>query len=144
MNNELPSQKEQQRRSLDQCYADKPHMRERLLEISDMIDTLVAQGCTAHEAEARAIEEIRKLGNGILREWADKSQVKAVTKARAENPNLQLYRKKSPELALDLRRDQRLGAAAAAGAAWGASAALLPAGSDQQSRIFAAVATGAD
>ena len=31
-----------------------------------MIDRLVAQGGTAHEAEAKAIEQIRKLGNGIL------------------------------------------------------------------------------
>ena len=29
-----------------------------------MIDTLVAQDRTAHEAEAKAIEQIRKLGNG--------------------------------------------------------------------------------
>jgi len=97
MSDELPSQKpEQQPRSLDQCYADKPHMRQRLLEISDMVDMLVAQGCTAHEAEARAIEEIRKLGNGILREWADKTEAEAVAKARAANPNLQPYRKKKP------------------------------------------------
>ena len=95
MNNELPSEKlEQQQRSLDECFADKPHLRRRLLEISDMIDTLVAQGCTAHEAEAKAIEQIRKLGNGILTEWAEKSEAAAVSKARAEDPKLQPYRKK--------------------------------------------------
>jgi hypothetical protein len=95
MNNELPSEKpEQQQRSLDECFADKPHLRRRLLEISDMIDTLVAQGCTAHEAEAKAIEQVRKLGNGILTEWAEKSEAAAVTKARAEDPKLGPYRKK--------------------------------------------------
>jgi hypothetical protein len=61
-----------------------------------MIDELVAQGCTAHEAEARAIQEIRKLGNGILTEWAEKSQCAAVAKARADDPKLQPYRKKKP------------------------------------------------
>ncbi len=95
MNNELPSQNSQPIRSLDECFADKPRVRERLLEISDLIDRLVAQGCTAHEAEARAIEEIRKLGNGILSEWADKSQQAAVEKARAQDPKLQAYRKKN-------------------------------------------------
>jgi hypothetical protein len=95
MNSELPSQNSKPLRSLDECFADKPHVRQRLLEISDLIDRLVAEGCTAHEAEARAIEEIRKLGNGILTEWADKSQQAAVDKARAQDSKLQPYRKKN-------------------------------------------------
>ena len=96
MNNELPSESPERTRSLDECFADKPYVRQRLLAISDMIDQLVAQGCTAHEAEARAIEEIRKLGNGILTEWAHKSESAAVAKARAKDPKLQPYRKKKP------------------------------------------------
>jgi hypothetical protein len=95
MNTELPSQNPKQQRSLDECFADKPHVRQRLLEISDMIERLVAQGCTAHQAEARAIQEIRKLGNGILTEWADHSQKAALEKARAEDAKLQPYRKKN-------------------------------------------------
>jgi hypothetical protein len=96
MNCELPSELPKRTRSLDECFADKPHVRQRLLEISDMIEELVAQGCTAHEAEAKAIEEIRKLGNGILTEWAEKSESAAVAKARAQDPKLQPYRKKKP------------------------------------------------
>ena len=96
MNNELPSKSPHQPQSLDERFADKPHLRQRLLEIADMIDELVGQGCTAHEAEARAIEEIRKLGQGILTEWAQKSEAAAVTKARAQEPKLQAYRKKKP------------------------------------------------
>jgi len=96
MNSELPSELPKQPKSLDQRYADKPHMRQRLLEIADMIDELVAQGCTAHEAEVRAIEQIRKLGNGMLTEWAEKSEAAAVAKARAQDSTLQPYRKKKP------------------------------------------------
>jgi hypothetical protein len=96
MNSELPSELPKRTRSLDECFANKPHVRQRLLEIADMIEELVAQGCTAHEAEARAIEEIRKLGNGILTEWAEKSESAAVAKARANDPKLQAYRKKKP------------------------------------------------
>jgi hypothetical protein len=96
MNSELPSELPKRTRTLDECFADKPHVRQRLLEIADMIDELVAQGCTAHEAEARAIEEIRKLGNGILTEWAEKSESAAVAKARTHDPRLQPYRKKKP------------------------------------------------
>jgi hypothetical protein len=95
MNIELLSGKPKEpSRSLDECYADKPHVRERLFEISDLIEALVAQGCTAHEAEARAIEQIRKLGHGILTEWGEKSEAAAVAQARAKDPKLQLYRKK--------------------------------------------------
>ena len=97
MNSELPSHEStNQPQSLDQRFADKPHVRQRLLEIADLIDELVAQGCTAHEAEARAIEEIRKLGQGILTEWAEKCESAAVAKARARDPKLQPYRKKKP------------------------------------------------
>ena len=96
MNSELSAKSNRQPQSLDERFADKPHVRRRLLEIADLIDQLVAQGCTAHEAEARAIEELRKLGQGILTEWAEKSESAAVAKARAQDPTLQPYRKKKP------------------------------------------------
>lgn len=95
MKSELPSDQTKLSRSLDASFADKPHLRQRLLEISDMVDALVAQGCTAHEAEARAIEQVRQLGNGILTEWAQKAEAAAVAKARAKEPKLQPYRKKN-------------------------------------------------
>jgi hypothetical protein len=79
---------------LNERFADKPHVRQRLLEIADLIDQLVAQGYTAHEAEARAIGEIRKLGQSLLTEWAEKAEVVALAKARAQDPELQPYRKK--------------------------------------------------
>jgi len=50
--------------------------------IADMVDQAVAEGCTAHEAEARAIEQIRKLGQEVLKDWA-------------ENPTLIKYGKKN-------------------------------------------------
>jgi len=59
--------------------------------IADMVDQAVAEGCTAHEAEARAIEQIRKLGQEVLKVWA-------------ENPTLIKYGKKTADLALHLRR----------------------------------------
>ena len=58
MNNGLPSHPEDFLLSLDERFADKPHVRKRLLEIADVLDQLVAQGCTAHQAEAKAIDDI--------------------------------------------------------------------------------------
>lgn len=94
MNDELPSASAQKPRSLDERFADKPYTRQRLFEIADLVDKLVAEGCSAHEAEARAIEEIRKMGHGVLTDWAERSEKSAVAKARAGNPKLQPYRKK--------------------------------------------------
>ena len=80
--------------SLDERFADKPHLRRRLLLIADMVDQAVAEGCTAHEAEARAIEQIRKLGQAVLSEWAEKAEPEARKQAQTENPKLINYGKK--------------------------------------------------
>ena len=60
-----------------------------------MIDQSVADGCSAHEAEARAIEQIRQLGNELLTEWAEASAADAVGQAQAQNPKLIDYGKKN-------------------------------------------------
>lgn len=96
MNNELPSQNQDNcSPSLDERFADRPHLRRRLLAIADMIDQAVAEGCTAHEAEARAIEQIRQLGNEVLTDWAQKSEQQARAKTQQEDKALQAYRKKN-------------------------------------------------
>ena len=75
--------------------------------IADMIDQAVAEGCTAHEAEARAIEQIRKLGHEVLTDWAQKAEPDARRQAQAENAKLINYGKKTPDLAFDLWRHLR-------------------------------------
>ena len=80
--------------SLDQRFATRPQLRRRLLLIADMIDQAVAEGCTAHAAEARAIEQVRKLGQEVLTDWAEKSEPEARQQAQAENPKLVHYGKK--------------------------------------------------
>jgi hypothetical protein len=96
MKNELSSQLPQEQRSLDDAFAQKPHLRRRLLEISDMVDAAVAEGVSAHQAEARAIEHIRQLGNALLTEWGEKAEQQARVQAAKEDPTLQPYRKKKP------------------------------------------------
>jgi len=81
--------------SLDERFANRPHLRRRLLTIADLIDQAVAEGCTAHQAEARAIEQIRKLGQEVLLDWAEKSESNACQQAQAENPKLIKYGKKN-------------------------------------------------
>ena len=140
MNFELPSELPKQTRSLDACFADKPHLRQRLLEISDMIDTLVAHGCTAHEAEAKAIEQIRKLGNGILTEWAEKAEAAAELKREPLTLGCGPTEKKTSDLAFDLRGHWRGRAALACGPPRSPGEAFLPLRPDQTERLFFALA----
>jgi hypothetical protein len=96
MNIELPEPNQNTpEQSLDQRFNNRPHLRRRLLKIADMIDQTVTQGCSADEAEARAIEQIRQLGNEVLSDWGEKSEADAVAKAQQDNPKLQPYRKKN-------------------------------------------------
>ena len=96
MKNDLPNSNQHQEQStLDKRFENRPHLRRRLFLIADMIDQAVAEGCTAHEAEARAAEQIRKLGQEILGDWAEKSEPQACQKAQAENPMLIQYGKKN-------------------------------------------------
>ena len=81
--------------SLDERFASRPQLCRRLLMIADMIDQAVAEGWTAHEAEARAIEQIRKLGHEVLTDWAQKAEPDARRQAQAENAQLIHYGKKN-------------------------------------------------
>ena len=97
MNNNLPNSNQrnsQNEPSLDQRFATRPHLRRRLLLIADMIDQAVAEGCTAHEAETRAIEQIRQLGQEVLKDWAEKAEPEFRQQAQAGNPKLIDYGKK--------------------------------------------------
>lgn len=99
MNNESPEPNPNTTRgsdqSLDRLFANRPHLRQRLVTIAHMIDQAVAEGCTAHEAEARAIQQIRQLGKEVLTDWAEKTEAKASQEASQENPKLSPYRKKN-------------------------------------------------
>jgi hypothetical protein len=90
VNTELPNSNPNKPKqpSLDERLADNPRLRHRFQAIVDMVDQAVDQGCTADEAEARAIEQIRKLGHEILTEWAEKAAPQASQKARQQDARL--------------------------------------------------------
>jgi hypothetical protein len=85
MNDELPKKKESAT-PLDERFASRPHVYERLQKIADMMDQAIADGCTADEAEARTIEQIQKLGGELLGDWANEKQQHSVTESQRENP----------------------------------------------------------
>lgn len=52
--------------SLDQRLAHDPILAERMHEIADMRDELLAQGCTLDEVEMKVIEQMRLLAKDLL------------------------------------------------------------------------------
>ena len=86
MNEELPNNK-QPLTPLDARFAARPQVYARLQKIADMLDQAIAEGCTADEAEARAMEQIQKLGGELLGEWASEQQQRSVAESQRENPS---------------------------------------------------------
>ena len=87
MNTELPNSNPKEQ-SLDQRLANNPRLRQRFLAIADMVDQALEEGCTADEAEARTIEQVRKLGQEVLTEWAEKAAPQATQKAQEQDARL--------------------------------------------------------
>jgi len=72
---------------LDERFASRPQVYERLQKIADMMDQAIIDGCTADEAEARTIEQIQKLGGELLGDWANEKQQHSVRESQRENPS---------------------------------------------------------
>jgi hypothetical protein len=91
MNDELSSK---QGRSLDERFKSRPKVYTRLQRIADMMDQAMAEGCTADQAEALAIEQIRKLGAEILSDWAEDKHTRSAEQARQKHPQAIQHAKK--------------------------------------------------
>jgi hypothetical protein len=74
-------------RLLDERFASRPQVYARLQKIADMMDEAISQGCSADEAEARAMEQIQKLGGELLGDWAEEKQQHSVAQSRLESPS---------------------------------------------------------
>ncbi|HMP07618.1 MAG TPA: hypothetical protein PJ982_14810, partial [Lacipirellulaceae bacterium] len=61
MNDEPPVSLSATRRSLEVRLAQRPELRTRLHHLLDTLDHSIADGCDAHVAEERVIEELRQL-----------------------------------------------------------------------------------
>ena len=91
MNDELSSK---QKRSLDERFKSRPQVYARLQQIADMMDQAIAEGCTADQAEAMTVEQIRKLGGELLSDWAQDKHTRSVEKAQQEHPQAIRHAKK--------------------------------------------------
>ena len=88
MKDELPlkSPHVKNRGRLEERLAQRPELLERLHLIVDTLEQSVAEGCDAHDAEDRVIDEIRKLGRTVLGQWAQEASVQIQQQVPKEYP----------------------------------------------------------
>ena len=80
--------------SLEQRLAGRPQVLARFHAITDMLDQALAEGCTADEAEARAIAQVQQLGHELLGDWAQEQQAQSLARAQAAQPHALKHVKK--------------------------------------------------
>ena len=97
MNDEpnVPPAADPSRRNLEARLAARPQLRARLHQILDTLDQSVAQGCDAHAAEDRVIEELRQLGQEFLNQWAEESHAQVQAQVPAQHPGAIRHGKKN-------------------------------------------------
>jgi len=81
--------------SLDQRLAGDPILTERIHQIADMRDELLAQGYSLDEVEAKVIEQMRLLGKELLGGIAQLKAHQAAEQALQENSGTQRDSKKN-------------------------------------------------
>ncbi len=86
MNAELNQSKTE--KSLDERFAQHPHMYEQMQRLADMMEQAVAQGATADEAEELALKQINELGRAILTDWAKVKQERSQSELKAKFPRM--------------------------------------------------------
>jgi hypothetical protein len=72
-----------------------PGLRERIKAILDIAENTSGELITADQAEGKAIEEVKKLGQELLKEWAIQQHEKAMETAKKTHPNAKKHEKKS-------------------------------------------------
>jgi hypothetical protein len=72
-----------------------PGLKERIKAILDIAENTSGELITADQAEGKAIEEVKKLGQELLKEWAVQQHEKALETAKKTHPNAKRHEKKS-------------------------------------------------
>lgn len=87
--------KEEQLKILVARIQAQPGLEKRIEAILDIMENKSGEFLTADEAEGKAIEEIQKLGQELLKGWAVNQQDQAVKKAEQTHPSAKKHGKKN-------------------------------------------------
>lgn len=87
--------KEEQLKNLVMRIQGQPGLEERIEAILDIMENKSGEFLTADQAEGKAIEEIQKLGQELLKGWALNQQNLAVKRAEQTHPSAKKHGKKN-------------------------------------------------
>jgi hypothetical protein len=142
MNDEQQRQK-RRAKTLDERLSSDPQLKERVHQIADLRDELIAQGCSLDEVEAAVVEQIRLLGKELLGSIAQQKCDASAQQAIQKNPLLSRDSKK-----IKMADDSWAGAGhrtgITGGASRGSTSALLPGGWAENWRVLQTIGAGAD
>jgi len=128
-------------KTLDERFASDPQLSERIHQIADMRDELIAQGCSMDEVESQVVEQIRLLGKELLCGIAQEKSDRSTQQALQKDTSLSRDSKKS-KLADHPWNGCRNRASAASGSSWDPVSTILPSSGGEASRLFQRVAAG--
>src|SRR5215831_14173972 len=128
-------------KTLDERFASDPQLSERIHQIVDMRDELIAQGCGMDEVETQVVEQIRLLGKELLCGIAQQKSDRSTQQAMQKDASLSRDSKKS-NLADHPWKGCRNRASAASGSSWYPVSTILPRSGGEASRLFQRVAAG--
>ena len=72
-----------------------PLLADKLSSLLQQFENEIANGMDAHEAEEAVIEALQSFGQGMLQQWALRSEKQSIEDALQQNPNLQKHAKKN-------------------------------------------------
>ena len=72
-----------------------PHLRKRFEEILNIAHNSSGKLITADEAEMKTIEEVKKLGKEVVKEWAVSQHEQAIKVTKEEKPKAKKHIKKN-------------------------------------------------
>lgn len=87
--------KEEQLKYLVERIQAYPGLEERIEAILDIMENKSGEFTTADQAEGKAIEEVQKLGQELLKGWALSQQDKSIDTAKKTHPNVKKHGKKN-------------------------------------------------
>jgi hypothetical protein len=81
--------------SLEERLQRHPHLRQRFEQILNIVEAPSGQVDTADEAEQRAIEELQRLGQEVLHQWATNKEAQQATELEVKDHNFTRSAKKN-------------------------------------------------
>jgi hypothetical protein len=78
----------EKQRSFEERLRSYPHLRSRVERLLDLVEDAAGDFDKADKAEQQVIEELRRMGNEILHDWAENKESVKVKEARNDRGKL--------------------------------------------------------